>query len=266
MDLKEHNWKNLCANHLRDWYGLWIKYGSQGEVIESFQCIRSFCSNQDQSEITHTNRYIYTDGKIREKTWKLNKHSSSLPDGLVHPAIPWMKSFLFEQGACSWVTPNLELNSMFTSEFIFKHEELRNSLVIVYNQSNGLMQMVYIREDTVGFSSKHWSTQQSLVSERNLSGNWHGTSVTMTPDLKVSAPMPTQLHWGWEGQKTFFFPDGMSLSCPSQVKVGTNFSIAVNWLVTPSQAQQMLVNYDESGTFSALTLGLFHNYELRITN
>lgn len=258
MDFKERNWKNMCANHLRNWHGIWTKYGPQGEVTESFQCIRSLYSNQEQSEIVHTNRYIFADGRTKEKTWKFNKQSSNLPDGIVHPANPLMKSFFFGQGTCSWVTEKLAPNSFFTVEFLLIHEELRHSLVIVYEPSSSLMQMMHVRENAVGFSSKHWSTQQNLLSERNLSGNWQGTSVTMTPDLNLSAPVPTQLHWGWEGQKNFFFPDGMSLSCPSQVKVGTNFSIAVNWLVTPSQLQQLIVKYDESGAFSTLTLEQFH--------
>jgi hypothetical protein len=33
----------------------------------------------------------------------------------------------------------------------------------------------------------------------------------MTPDLKISAPVVTQLHWGWEGHETFFLPDGVSV-------------------------------------------------------
>ncbi len=37
MDLKEQNWKNLCANHLKDWHGIWTRYSHKGEVIESFQ-------------------------------------------------------------------------------------------------------------------------------------------------------------------------------------------------------------------------------------
>jgi hypothetical protein len=80
----------------------------------------------------------------------------------------------------------------------------------------------------------------------------------MTPDLKISAPVVTQLHWGWEGHETFFLPDGVSVSCPGKVSVGTSFTMVVNWLVTASEMQQLLVKYDESGDFSALTLELLH--------
>lgn len=76
----------------------------------------------------------------------------------------------------------------------------------------------------------------------------------MTPDLKVSTALTTQLQGGWEGHETFFFPDEISLSCPGQVSIGTDFTIAANWLVTPSQVQQLIVNYDESGAFSTLKL------------
>jgi hypothetical protein len=78
-----------------------------------------------------------------------------------------------------------------------------------------------------------------LFPERNLTGNWQGTSVTLTRNLKVSPPVPAQLEWPVEGNQRFFLPDGISLSCPSKVNVGSNFTIAANWLVTPSYLQQV---------------------------
>jgi len=75
--------------------------------------------------------------------------------------------------------------------------------------------------------------------------------------LKVLPLEPTQFHWGWEGNKTFFFPDGISLSCPSQVSIGTNFTIAANWLVTSCQLQQLIIKYNEFGAFSTLTFEQF---------
>ena len=84
----------------------------------------------------------------------------------------------------------------------------------------------------------------------------------MTPDLKVSQPMPTQINWPLAGNKIFFFPDGISLSCPTQVKIGNSFTIAANWLVTDSQLQQLTVQYDRSGVFSGLTLELLHRLNI----
>jgi len=156
------------------------------------------------------------------------------------------------------VTMQLKIDSFFAVELFFKHEELRHSVGIVYDKQGALFRTANIREDATGFPSQYWSQEIEQVSERNLSGNWQGTSVTITPHLKITEPVPTQLHWGWEGHKTFFLPDGVSISCPDKVSVGNPFTLAANWLVTPSKLQQLSVKYDESGAFAALTLELLH--------
>ncbi|NEO91802.1 MAG: DUF3598 family protein [Moorea sp. SIO3G5] len=259
MDLKEQNWKNFTANHLRDWHGIWTRYSPEGEIIESFQSLRSLRSNPEQTEIYQTNRSIYADGRIEEYKWQFNKQDKVLPDGMVHPAFLSMRSFFFEQGAATWSAKQLEPGSVFVpAELFLKHEDIRHSVAIVYDSNGSLMRVVSIREDAGGFPSNYWSKEIHLLPERNLSGNWQGTSVTMTPDLQVSEPIATQLNWPLAGNKMFFFPDGISLSCPEQVNIGNNFTIAANWLVTDSQLQQLSVNYDNYGAFSGLTLELLH--------
>jgi len=257
MDMKQQNWNNLCSNHVRDWHGIWTRYSPQREVTESFQSLRSFRSNPDQTEITQTNRYMYADGTVEEKTWQYNQQSNNLADGFFHPISPSMRTFFFEQGAAAWAGKQFEPGSFFQVELFFRHEDLRHSVPVIYEGSGSLKRTVSIREDAGGFPSKYWSTELNLLPERNLSGSWQGTSVTMTPDLKVLPLEPTQFHWGWEGNKTFFFPDGISLSCPSQVSIGTNFTIAANWLVTSCQLQQLIIKYNEFGAFSTLTFEQF---------
>ncbi len=259
MDLKEQNWRNFTVNHLRDWHGIWTRYSPQGEVIESFQSLRSFRSNPEQTELYQTNRWIYPDGRIEEKKWQSNKQDKVLSDGIVHPAFPSMRSFFLEQGAATWSAKRLESGSVFQpAELFFKHGDIRHSVAILYDGRGSLLRIASIREDAAGFPSKYWSKEVNLIPERNFSDDWQGTSVTMTPDLKVSNPIPTSLHWPWEGNKVFFFPDGISLSCPTQVSLGTCFTIAANWLVTDSQLQQLSVQYDREGVYSGLTLELLH--------
>lgn len=258
MDLKEKNWQNFAANHLRDWHGIWTRYSPQGDVIESFQSLRSFRSNPEQTEIFHTNRYIYADGSIKEANWQSNKQDKVFDDGIVHPAFPLMRSLYFEQGAAIWTAKQLEPDSIFGIELFFMFEKLRHSVGIIYDQQGVLSRIANIREDTRGFPSQYWSKEIEQVSERNLSGNWQGISMTMSPDLKISESVLTQLDWGWEGHKTFFLPDGVSISCPDKVSVNTPFTLAANWLVTDSKMQQLKVKYDQFGTFSALTFEQLH--------
>ncbi len=258
MELKDQNWKNFTANHLHNWYGVWTRYFPQGEVKESFQSQRIFRSNREQTEIHQTNRYIYAEDNFKEESWDYNQRENSLPDGMYHPQADTMRTICFESGHTAWVTRKLQPNSFFGLELFFRYEQLRHSVGIVYDQQGALFRTANIREDARGFPSQFWSKEIEQVSERNLSGNWLGTSVTMTPDLKISEPLPTKLNWGWEGHKTFFLPDGVSISCPDKVSVGTPVILVANWLVTPSILQQLSAKYDESGAFTALTLEQLH--------
>jgi hypothetical protein len=258
MELKQQNWHNLCQNHVRTWQGIWTRYSPQGKVTESFQSIRQFRLDQQQNKIAQTNRYIYADGLTKEESWQYNQALNSLEDGLFHPARQQMRGLFLEGGASVWVTTFLQTNSYLAVELFFRYEDLRHSVGIVYQESGSLMRTASIREDSTNFPSNYWSTEVNLLPERNLSGNWQGTSVTMTPDLKISPPVPTQLHWPLEGNTTFFYPDGITLSCPMQISVGIPFTISGNWLVTPSELQQVSVKYDESGAFSWVKRELFH--------
>ena len=257
MQLKDQNWKNFTAN-LRDWYGIWTRYTPQGEVKESFRSLRSFQSNPEQNEIHQTNRYIYAEDNIKEESWDYNQQENSLPDGMYHPQADSMRTICFESGHAAWVTRHLQPDSFFGVELFFRYEELRHSVGIVYDKQGALFRTSNIREDARGFPSQFWSKEIEQVSERNLSGNWEGNSVTMTPDLKVSQQISTQLHWGWEGHKTFFLPDGVSISCPDRVSVGTPLTLVANWLVRDSELHQLSAQYDESGAFAALKLEQLH--------
>ncbi|NJM72508.1 MAG: DUF3598 family protein [Scytonema sp. RU_4_4] len=258
MDLKEQNWKNFTTNHLRDWHGIWTRYSPEGEVTESFQSLRSFRSHPEETEITHTNYSVYADGRRLEQSWEYNQLSNSLSDGVFHPQTESMRGIFFESGHAAWVSTKLKTGSYFGVELFFKYEELRHSVGIVYDESGSLFRIANIREDATGFPSQYWSNELNQLSLRDLSGHWQGTAVTMTPDLKISAPVATHLHWGWKEHKTFFLPDGVSISCPKKVSIGTSFTMAVNWLVKTSEMQQLLVKYDNSGDFSMLTLELLY--------
>ncbi|KST68927.1 DUF3598 family protein [Mastigocoleus testarum] len=261
-DPQEQNWQNFCANHLRDWYGIWTRYSAQGEVIESFQSLRSLKLNQEQTGIDQTNRYTYADGRIEEKNWQSTKQSKNLSDGIVHPKTSLMRSLYFEQGAAAWVTNQLKLGDFFHSgELFFRYENLRHSVGAVYDESGGLLRITSIREDSLNFPSKYWSKQLELLPKRNISGKWQGISVTMTSDLKVSLPVPIKQRSFCEENETFFLPDGIFLNCPKKVNIGNHFTIIANWLITSSHLQQLILKYNLKGEFSTLTLEIFNRSE-----
>jgi hypothetical protein len=254
MDLKAQNWKNFTAQHLYDWQGIWTRYTPTGEVQESFRSLRHFEGNSDKTEIYQLNKYIYADDNIKEQSWHYNQSDHSLLDGMFHPQNASMRGYFLPSGHCTWVTTQLLSGSYLAMELFFRSQHLRHSVGIVYDEQGNLFRTANIREDSTGYPSSYWSTDLAQLSQRDLQKNWQGTSITITPDLQISDSVSTQLTWGWEGHKTFFLPDGVSISCPDKVSVGTPFTCAANWLINETEIHQLIANYDESGKFKALTL------------
>lgn len=251
MEKHDQNWKNFYQNHLGDWHGLWTRYTFEGEIIEVVQSLRSLQGDSENTDtIYHTNRYIYSDGRTVEKSWDwhLNKRSN---------AFPLLQSLFFECGAAAWVTKQLEVSSFFQVELFFRHEDLRLSVPVIYND-NSSNRVVTFREDKRGFPSLYWSEELNLLTQKKFSKDWQGNRITMTPDLKVSASLPTKLNWGSDGYKNFFLPDGVSVSCPPRLEMGKSFSITANWLVTDSYLQQITTHYDDCGAFSTVTFEDFY--------
>ncbi|MCJ8283216.1 MAG: DUF3598 family protein [Rivularia sp. ALOHA_DT_140] len=256
MELKDKNWENLTLN-LGDWYGLWTRYLPEGTIKESFQSLRSFQGNPEKTAIRQTNRYTYAEDKIEEYSWDFNQQENNLPDGIYHPYTDSMRTICFESGHAAWVSKKLQPDSMFGAELFFRHEELRHSVAIIYDKDGKLFRTTNIREDLRGFPSEFWSKQIEQVPNRQFSEDWQGTSITITPDLKVSEPSPIKFNWNYQGHKTFFLPDSISISCPETIIIGNSFTFVANWLITSSQFHQLKARYDESGAFVGLTLEQF---------
>lgn len=254
MDLKAQNWKNFTAQHLHDWQGIWTRYTPTGEVKESFRSLRHFEGNSDKTEVYQLNKYFYAEDNVQQKSFTYDQLGIKLSDEISDHQYKSMQSYFFPSGHCSWLFPKLERGSKCGTELFFKYEHLRHSVVIVYDEQGYLLGTTYIREDSTGYPSSYWSTDLEQLSQRDLQKNWQGTSITITPDLQISDPVSTQLTWVWEGHKTFFLPDGVSISCPDKVSVGTPFACAANWLINETEIHQLIANYDESGKFKALTL------------
>lgn len=259
ISLQEQNWNNLITNLVHDWHGIWTRYSPQGDVIESFRSLRSFSYNSKDKEISHNNRYIYDNDVVEEKSWQFNQKDHNLVDGVCYPAISTMRGLFFDSGNAGWITKQLQKESFFSLELFFRSNNLRNSVGIVYNQQGDLLKTFNIKEDSKGFPSSYWSKDINQLTERNFKINTEGTSITMTPDLKISSPISTSFNWNWEGNKTFYLPDGVSISCPEKLILGTPFVFVANWLLKDNQLQQLIVKYDQLGVFSSLTLERFIN-------
>lgn len=241
MDIQLQNWHNFCRYHATgDWYGIWTKYSSQAEIIDSFQCVRSLIASDDSSEIYHQNHYTYADGKKESKTFG-----------------PYKKPIaraLFLDNSFSWGSSQVESGANFGFETGFRYEDRRASVVIMYNISGNLDYIIVIPEHLATFSE-----EALRPPAKELTNNWQGTQKKMTPDLIVSPPVATawkRLEDLGDNYLTLNFSDGISISCPRQVESGKKFLIAVDWLINSALLQRGIRDYDAYG-FTSFNLELF---------
>jgi hypothetical protein len=238
MELQLKNWDNFCKYHVNcDWYGVWTKYSTDGQVIDSFQCIRSFHLNEEGSEINHQNHYIYADGKKETKTFGPYKK----PDTRA----------LFLDNSFSWGSIIVVEESRFGFETGFRYEDKRASTVLIYNESGHLQEITVIYEVLEGTSQ-----DSNLVSLQDFSGMWSGTAKTMNPNLIVSSPFATsyeRLEHSTDDYLKLHFSEGICINSPMLVQPEKEFSAAVHWLINPNLLQSGIRNYDASG-FTGFTL------------
>ncbi len=150
MKAQDQNWENLFTDLISSpegiaWYGTWTTYSPEKEVLKSYQGIREFRATEP-TVINHTNKYTYTDGNKEEKTWKIDKQTCSQADGVIHPALPSMRSLSFGQGATAGISQILEKGKRFGVELFFRYQDWRTSIVTIYEEDGNLARITQIRE------------------------------------------------------------------------------------------------------------------------
>jgi hypothetical protein len=260
MNLQEQHWQKLFGHVSTDgspWYGIWIIYSPEKQVLKSSKGIRILQANPDKTVITHTNQFPSPDGNIQEKQWKIEKEFCNLPDGLLHPADESKRGLsLTGDGATAWVPKALEPGHPFSVELFLKHEDWNTSIGSIYDGSGCLEKILNLREHLGSFP-----TTPEKLEIKNLSGNWIGKKELMTPDLKISTIEETQeliLGLGQDKNETFFLPDGIVVNIPKQVSVGEEFEIVAGKFVTDNEYERLTANYDSSGKFLLLSSEVFH--------
>ena len=242
----------MIAHHVKDWPGLWTQYTPQGEVMQSFQSLRSFkIGNSEQTLIKQTNRYTYSDGSTQEKAFEYTLGPTGFTPSVARFA--GTKVAFFESGHGVFFPVHFNHANTLVEIFFKLDETIRHSTDIDYEERK-LVRVASIREDSGGYPGKYWSMEVKPVSERSFTGNWEGTSLTQFPDLTISEPVQTQLQWGWEGHQVYYLPDGITISFPREIIEGTPVDLVANWLVTDTKMYQMTVKYDSNGSYMSQTL------------
>jgi hypothetical protein len=159
--------------------------------------------------------------------------------------------YMFDQGSAIWMANKFQTETFFAVELWFRYQHLRHSLVIVYDVEGQLTKTVSIKEEDLQNPCEYWSKQLELIPKRSIKNQQKGIGITVTPNCIVSAPTSTDLNWGWEEHKTYYYPDNISLSCPLKLELGKPFLLIGDWLIDSQIRQQLFVEYDEQGNFSS---------------
>jgi hypothetical protein len=241
------NWYNFCQYHANnDWYGTWTRYSADGQIIETFHCIRSFHVSDGGNEIHHQNHYTYADGTKETKTFG-----------------PYKKPItraLFLDNTFSWGSTKVESGSTFGFETGLRYEDKRANVVIVYDDAGNLEKIIVIPETLTIFPEN-----PSPPSAKELSGNWVGTAKNMTSNWMVSSPIPVSwkplenLADEADDYQIFHFSDGISISCPQKVAIDKSFLATIEWQISHNLLQRGIRNYKDSSltnfTLQTFSLG-----------
>ncbi|MEA5575074.1 DUF3598 family protein [Anabaena sp. UHCC 0451] len=241
MEAQLQNWDFFLKYHVNcDWYGIWSRYSPNGDIIESFEGVRSFHANEDDSEVTHQNYLKYADGKSETKTFG-----------------PYQKPTiraLFLDNSFSAGSAIIELGSIFGFETGFRYENKRAEAIAIYNESGNLHKITFIDEKLVTLPKV-----TTNLPPQEISGNLQGTAKTITSDLQISSPIATS----WQplenlakDYQILHLSNTVSISCPQIIVGGEEFFYVVDWLVRPSLLLRGIRKYDASG-FTSFTLETF---------
>ena len=242
MEPQLQNWENFCQYHaIGDWYGTWKKYSPTGEVIDAFQCVRSFHVSDDGNEIHHQNYYTYADGKRESKNFGSYKKP--------------LTRALFLDNSFSWGSTTVESGSNFGFETGFRYKDRRASVVVMYDDSGTFEYLIVIPEQLANFAEQ---SSSSLVNEFNE--NCQGIRKIITPNWIVSSPVTPR----WKGLEDLdkdnlilHFTDGISISIPPHIKNRNEFCLVVDWLINSTLLQRGIRNYNNESVFTGFTLETF---------
>lgn len=252
MNNLDKNWNNLFGEYTADetaWHGRWTVYSSNQEIISSKQAVRSFRANSDHTVITHVNRYADLNGNVEEKIWHIDRATCNQSDGVVHPAMPFMRALSFGEGATAWIAPKFVLGKPFGVEFFFRKNNWRTSAAIVYGENGCIDRIVHIQEHLDYFSDETPGLEASKIS-----GDWAGKKRSMAPDLSISSEEEILLSFGQlsSNQKILMLPGGLILILPEQINTNQTIQITGGQRTVDHELQYLAAHYTAAGAFTLL--------------
>lgn len=264
------NWENFLQN-LGEWRGSFTTFSAAGEILSNTESILNLAASEENKLV-----------KFRVRRYGAAGYSSApITDFTEEYRTIGRQNIFFDTGAFSKGTIQISPVSDFAAEYGFVAKDRRLRFVQLFDMERKFSKVVLIRE----FLADTEPVEQPPLTVDQLIGRWIGQATTAYADLRNPEMFETCLEIQIIGsdqlQQTLTFgdrsisstalitenklifadtnreilllPDGGSSNVPLQVNSRTAVFVEAGWLVTDTDRQRILRNYNDKGEWVSST-------------
>jgi Domain of unknown function (DUF3598) len=264
------NWDNFLQN-LGEWHGSFTTFSAAGEILSNTESILNLVASEENKLVKFRVRRYGAEGYSSTPTTDFTEEYRTIG----------RQNVFFDTGAFSKGTIQISPVSDFAAEYGFVAKNRRLRFVQLFDMERNFSKLVLIRE----FLADTETAEQPILTVDRLIGRWVGTATTAYADLRNPEVMETCLDIQKIGsdklQQTLTFgarsisstalmtenklifadtnreilllPDGGSSNVPLQVNSRTPVFVEAGWLLTDTDRQRLLRNYNDKGEWISST-------------
>jgi Domain of unknown function (DUF3598) len=264
------NWDNFLQN-LGEWHGSFTTFSAAGETLSNIKSILNLVASEENKLVKFQVRRYGAEGYNSVPTTDFTEEYRTIG----------RQNIFFDTGAFSKGTIQISPVSDFAAEYGFVAKNRRLRFVQLFDMDRNFSKVVLIRE----FLADTESIEQPLLTVDRLVGRWIGQATTAYADLRNPDVIETCLEIQKIGsdklQQTLIFgnriisstalitenkliftdtnreilllPDGGSSNVPLQVNSRTPVFVEAGWLLTDTDRQRILRNYNDKGEWVSST-------------
>jgi Domain of unknown function (DUF3598) len=264
------NWNNFLQN-LGEWRGSFTTFSAAGEILSNTASILDLVASEENKLVRFRVRRYGEAGYGSAPTTDFTEEYRTIG----------RQNIFFDTGAFSKGTIQISPVSDFGAEYGFVAKNRRLRFVQLFDMDRNFSKVVLIRE----FLADTESIEQPPLTVDRLLGRWVGQATTAYADLRHPEVLETCLEIQKIGsdklQQTLTFgdrhisstalitenkliftdtnreilllPDGGSSNVPLQVNAHTSLFVEAGWLLTNTDRQRILRNYNDKGEWISST-------------
>jgi Domain of unknown function (DUF3598) len=268
------NWDNFLQN-LGEWHGSFTTFSAAGEIVSDTKSILNLVAAEENKLV-----------KFRVRRYGGGDYSAApTTDFTEEYRTIGRQNVFFDTGAFSKGTIQISPVSDFAAEYGFVAKNRRLRFVQLFDMERCFSSVVLIRE----FLADTEPVEQPLLTVDRLVGRWVGQATTAYADLRnpeitetcleiqrigseklqqtltfgdrsisstalITGLIPEQkLIFADTNREILLLPDGGSSNVPLQVNSRTPVFVEAGWLVTDTERQRILRNYNDKGEWVSST-------------